>query len=308
MSAETPYNEREKRILWRIQLIKTLPFIFLMLGLVVYQFEAIDSLERLDFSYDFSNYLDETPSGIPFPLEDFKASVPDIEDITRGEGLEDAFDFFFAYFAAGNVSETVNLTAAESQVFIDDPDLIVDIGTNLSTTIVNGSQIYLAFLNGQLDKNFLISFLRTLWYIAFESFIPERWFQNGSIFVNNNGFMILKEIHILGIFQLPSSSAVFVDFYQAQLTPNDKLHIQLSLVNLIYAIAEIALGDLIDIIISLLPTEPLGILKSFQEYFQNFFQNIDLSVKISLGARVGFIAVIGEILVDLKSILKRRFA
>ena len=200
----------------------------------------------------------------------------------------------------------IYLTAAEATIFLEDPQLITEIESDLGYVVENASQIYLAYLNGNLNTNYILLFLRDLWFFAFESFIPERWFQNGSIFVTNGGFMALKQLSILGEFNLRGNSAVFLSFQQENFKAGETVVLQITIANLIDAIAKIAFDDLVNITLSLLPVEPLGILKSFQEYIANLFNNIDISAQINLKATVGFISLEGLAIIDFKSIIQRR--
>jgi hypothetical protein len=224
---------------------------------------------------------------------------------SQGHGFQQLFEYIINYIETTNYTNAINFTAAENATFADYPELIQQISDFLHITITTAKQIYDAYLNGSLSLDYMLSYLRDLWLEVLSKYIPTGWFNPGIITLTNDGYVAIRNIEIVGDFSINNRSLNFLKFAQDDLTPGNKVKMELSLASLILAMANLAFDEIVGVTLSLLKEDPIGFLKNFTQVFHTFSLSFELNANVRLRAVAGFMPFSIDFHINLQSIVKK---
>jgi len=258
------------------QTVKYPLFIIVIFFLIIIQFHWVLSIRNIQISYDLSNYT----------KQELKVT-----------NLNDFFEAKFAYMK----ENPINLTTASEKV-LENETLMYQIESRLNSSVTSVQEIYNAYLNGSLD-NLIIDFFREMWHYAFTELIPEEYYKPAFINLTNQGWASINNITVYGDFLLENKSARFLKSITNILSFNEPLILEISLANLINAIANITYDILIDLTITLLENNHI-VNETVLAYFKELIKNFQLSVSLYVNGRCGFVITTLDLKIDLNFIIK----
>lgn len=318
-------TKRQKRIIARIQALKTIPLIIIMLSLFFYQAEWFNSLQKIQISYDFSNYQIPTSSNhvsgvlvtqIPSPMENTFSFT---QNNTFYQYIED----LVSYIDQGENFSTANITGAEQNVINTQTHFVGSFGSltvlefdALSTvgqieyllqyTISSAQQIYGAFLNGSLEEQFLQQFLMDVWRKLIDEFLPVSWNNPSYIFIANHGRLTIRDLNVHGTFRVNNTELSFIQYNTTQLQPSQNATLSLSLTQIITAFLEITFGALVSQTIQILLSKNYSALENFGTYFRAILLSITIETQLRISVRLGLLPTILDFHIDLSSFYQQR--
>ena len=303
ISKETLQYDRKMKNIQRIQLIKTVPFLVLIIGLLFFQVNWFISLQELHITYDFSNYqvLPTGSNEFELPLnssEPHSAQVINLNSTSdlMGEGADGFFQQVISYLTT-NHSESLNFSQAENFTFQNATDIRYNVEHLLNTTLNSSQDLYLQFLRVH-DANitallyqYISAFMYDLWNNAVQQLIPDSWFDPAYLNITNEGDFIYFNLNFSGNFRWLNYSSNFLNYTLPIFQQQETLTLNITMADLMNSLLSIAIDALVNLTLTQLSVDPVGILRDFSTYMQLFFQQIEIFVDMHIGGVVGFLPV-----------------
>jgi hypothetical protein len=318
-------TKRQLRTIARVQALKTVPLIIILLSLFFYQAEWFNSLQKIQVSYDFSNYQNPGVSKIATDVIPTQIPTPGIGSLsfTQNNSFSQYIEELVNFIDQGENTTTANLTEAEQNVIDSQPHFFGVFGSlnesefnTLSTigqieyllhqTITEAQQIYSAFLNGTLQKQFLHQFLRDVWRNVIDKSLPQGWKKPSYIFIENQGALTIRDLTTTGKFRVNQTELNFLQYNTTHLAQSEKATLTLTLSQIIIAFLEITFDALVMKSIEILETKNITALESFPEYFRVILLSIHINVQLLITVRLGLLPTILDFRVDLTNLYQTR--
>jgi hypothetical protein len=326
-------TKRQLRAVARVQALKTIPVIIIMLSLFFYQAEWFNSLQKIEITYDFSNYQIPNPNPNPNSNSSYLSGdvrptqlpAPPIstQAFTQNNTFYQYVEQMVQYIEETSNITTANLTQAEQTVIeqqehytgpfeiLTPPefDALSNIGQIeylLKTTITAAHQIYSAYLNGSLVEQYILQFLRDVWRTLIDEFLPEEWKNPSHIYIENNGTFPIRDLEMIGTFHLNQNEIIFLHYNTTELRRRERASISLSLIEIIKGILEITFEELVLKTLQILREQNFTALLSFPEYLKEILLAIKIEAQLMITARLGLIPISIAFRIDLTSIIQSR--
>jgi hypothetical protein len=319
------YTKRQIRNINIIRTVSLVPIIILGLSLLIFHVEWAKSIQNVEVTYDFSNYIPNATGS--FVLGDITEGLPS-ENLSppTNPALTTYFQSMYQYLSDTEQGTTFNFTEAE-QYLLENQEHYVFTGTNLTEiqyqalstvgkieytlnqTITIAHQIYSAYQTGNLTDYLMQLFIQDLWTVVQEQLIPPAWLQPSYILVHNTGNFPITQFLIHGdfILQTPDTQKIagFLDLNQTRIAIGDTAQIEITLAEIVTAVLTVTLEEIIQITLDVLINSSIAELNQFPEYLTHLFQNYNLQANIIGSGRIGLLNFNTEIIVDLSTIIRQ---
>ncbi|MGV9197807.1 MAG: hypothetical protein ACOC4M_03060 [Promethearchaeia archaeon] len=256
---------------------KNLFLMVIISSVVIYQILWFESAQNISISYD---------------LKEYEIDVPEIK----------TFDEYLEYLFEYMQSNPINLTNAADRILHENETLIDNIEDELNKTITEVEQIYKAYKNKTLERKFIVDFFELMWHKGIDILIPEGFLEPSFIIISIGGWASVLDISFYGKVLLGNKSALFLENINHILSPNEDLRLEITLKDLIAAIANIAFDLLIDLTIEILENYN-EVLETVLSYLNEFLKEFEVSLAFNGKGLVGLLNLKFDLSVDLKSIL-----
>ncbi|MGV9203320.1 MAG: hypothetical protein ACOC44_04780 [Promethearchaeia archaeon] len=256
---------------------KNLFLMVIVSSVVIYQILWFESAQNISISYD---------------LKEYEIDVPEIK----------TFDEYLEYLFEYMQSNPINLTNAADRILHENETLIDNIEDELNKTITEVEQIYKAYKNKTLERKFIVDFFELMWHKGIDILIPEGFLEPSFIIISIGGWASVLDISFYGRVLLGNKSALFLENINHILSPNEDLRLEITLKDLIAAIANIAFDLLIDLTIEILENYN-EVLETVLSYLNEFLKEFEVSLAFNGKGLVGLLNLKFDLSVDLKSIL-----
>jgi len=274
------YSRKKLRKISHIKIIKNTPIALLIFGIVIFQILWFISLSEISITYDFSNYTEESIS-----VDSFDTFMEDI----------------FTYINENQI----NFTEVVDEV-LQNETLMAEINFYINYTITTVEQIIEAVLNGTLNENYLIQYIKQFWFNGITYFLPEGYFQSAYINFTSKGWATIQNIHAYldllfrnetyrllepskGMNTLSSMQPLILNFSIAHLLSNLIMLNFDTLVEITYVIF-LDTGNIIDNLLI---------------YFNELFNETNISATVYFSGTFGFFPLSFNLNLDLKLILQK---
>ncbi len=222
-------EERAKN--FRKNAVRTIPFMLLVLGAMIYQIQWFTAIDNIYISYDFSN-IDYRFQGGETPEtaqsnDFFPASNDTLPYRTQGEGMEGLMGLFVQVLEDQHTNEVLNLTQAAIDLIALKPQSLQDIEEQADLTIQALEDLYNALK--LIDSRYILDFFKDLWNYMITSLVPKQWFEPGKITIFNDSWISLENLTLLGVFQVGRYSAPFFELIDITIPSGMYLDLKLSL-------------------------------------------------------------------------------
>ncbi|MGV9173366.1 MAG: hypothetical protein ACOC35_12505 [Promethearchaeia archaeon] len=256
---------------------KNLFLMVIVSSVVIYQILWFESAQNISISYD---------------LKEYEIDVPEIK----------TFDEYLEYLFEYMQSNPINLTNAANRILYENETLIDNIEDEINKTITEVQQIYDAYTDETLERKFIVDFFELMWHKGIDILIPEGFLEPSFIIISIGGWASVLDISFYGKVLLGNKSALFLENINHILSPNEDLRLEITLKDLIAAIANIAFDLLIDLTIEILENYN-EVLETVLSYLNEFLKEFEVSLAFNGKGLVGLLNLKFDLSVDLKSIL-----
>ncbi len=297
----------EKKDRARFRLIKTIPFIILILSVFIYQMQWISALDNIQLTYDFSQMekaFDEidTPEHSQFFTPDFQKDLNEIE--ATKNPIELLLNSFIGNISSQNISMNINLTESAQILIKNRGQTIQNIENESGQSIENLDDLF--NLVGELDSSYFLNFFQEVWQNLVQNLIPESWFKLGNITITNNAWISLKNISFVARFELNNNSIPFLNYSHIQISKYSSFLIKLSLANLFQSLISTMLEWITGITYQYFSnffntSNDMNSLRSVSFYIQEVLKDFHLLGIVEFNANFGLLPIDFDFSIDLSS-------
>lgn len=257
-------NRRRAKKLKYIKALKNIFLISIIGSAFLYQILWFNSFNNISVSYELESYDEQLPESKNF-----------------GEYIDSLFTFM--------KENPINLTYVADDLIEKNSTLIQELGKEINETIKNGRQIYDAYLNDTLSRRNITRFFDSLWNNA-TKYIPANFLNPAKIEIYNGGLASVHSISFIGKAIINNRSAAFLKNSNNQLSPNEQLIIQITLLELIKTIIQLGLDFLIGLTIEILE-ETSQVYNTTIIYLNEFARKFELSLSFDIFGRFGLLPI-----------------
>ncbi len=289
---------------------RTLPFVFLVLSMLIYQIQWFSATDNISISYDFSNLEGIRSEFTPQDSQNGGLGELDLEGIdqlsTQGGNLENLIVLFIEVLAENSTDEAFNLTQAANFVIQTSNFSIPTIEALLGISI---NDLYDLYENlEEIGTNLLLAFFREIWLYALENLIPDSWLQPGNITIINNAWMKLEDITIEGSFLLENEPIPFIEYVDIDIPAQSEALLNLSLRDIFSGFINMSMEALSNITLddfkSFFNTTLEYGLKPFSYYMGKLFGLFNIGAQIYFNAQMGLFSMNLKFSMDFTQVAK----